>query len=138
MDRLDGNRLADLRASHTLQGVNVASLLVELESVNEGPPDETSETDVILLVLLRFAHASCFKDAITVSGGDLKLALAVDNDTTLHGVHTDTGAFRILTKCSICSYPQSLTRTPLEWLKKTVHDTYSYFKITSTKKQFRT
>ena len=53
----------------------------------------------------------------------------VDHDTTLHGVHTDTVAFSptVLIKCSICSYHQSLTRTPSELLKKTIHDTESCF-----------
>ena len=54
----------------------------------------------------------------------MKFTLVVDNDTTLHGVQTDTVAFSptVLIKCSICSYPHSLMRTPPEWLKKTTHD----------------
>ena len=51
----------------------------------------------------------------------LTFTFVVDNDTTLHAVHT------VLIKCSICSYHQSLTRTPHEWLKKTIHDKQSYF-----------
>ena len=57
----------------------------------------------------------------------LKFTLVVDNDTTLNGAQTDTVAFSptALIKCSICSYPQSLTRTPPEWLKKSLHDSWS-------------
>ena len=46
------------------------------------------------------------KGAITVRGGVLKSTLVVDNDTTVHGVHTDTVASSpsVLIKCSICSY----------------------------------
>ena len=51
----------------------------------------------------------------------LTFTFVVDNDTTLHAVHT------VLIKCSICSYHQSLTRTPHEWVKKTIHDKQSYF-----------
>ena len=53
----------------------------------------------------------------------LKFTPVVDNDTTLHGVHTDTVAFSpsVLIKCSICSCHQSLMRTTHEWLKKTIH-----------------
>ena len=53
----------------------------------------------------------------------LKFTHVVDNDTTVHDVHADTVAFRpsVLIKCSICSYHQTLTRTPHEWLKKTIH-----------------
>ena len=54
----------------------------------------------------------------------LKSTFVVDNDTALHGVLADTFVFSPtgLIKCSICSDPHSLTRTPLEWLKKTIHD----------------
>ena len=57
----------------------------------------------------------------------LKFTLVVGNDTTLHRVHTDTVAFShaVLIKCSICSDHQSLTRTPNEWLKKTIHDIWN-------------
>ena len=81
----------------------------------------TNLRNVSLLVLPRFAHESCSKVAITVRGGVLKW-LAVDNDTTLHGVHTDTIAFSssVQMKCSICFCHQSLTRAPHECLKK--HD----------------
>ena len=54
----------------------------------------------------------------------LKFTLVFNNDTPLHGVHTNTVAFSpsVLIKCSICSCRQSLTRTPHEGLKKTVQD----------------
>ena len=44
----------------------------------------------------------------------MKFALVVNNDTTLHGVQTDTVAFSssVLIKCSICAFHQLLTRTP--------------------------
>ena len=56
----------------------------------------------------------------------LKSTLVVDHDTTVHGVHADTVAFSlsVLIKCSFCSYHQSLTRTPHQWLKKTIHRTW--------------
>ena len=80
--------------------------------------------NVSLMVLPRFAHESCIKVAITVRGGVLKFTLVVGHDTTLHGVHTDTVGFSLcgLIKCSVCSHHQSLTRTPDERLKKTIHD----------------
>ena len=61
--------------------------------------------------------------AITVREGVPKFTLVVDNDTTVHDAHKDTVAFSpsVLIKCSICSCPQTLTRTPHEWLKKTIH-----------------
>ena len=40
----------------------------------------------------------------------MKFTHVVDNDTTVHDVHTYTVAFLI--KCSICPYHQTLTRTP--------------------------
>ena len=85
-----------------------------------------------LLVLPRFDLESCIKVAITVRGDVLKLTLVVDNDTTLHGAKTDTVAFilSVLIKCSICSYHQLVTRTPHEWLKKSIHDKRSYFDLT--------
>ena len=53
----------------------------------------------------------------------LKFKFVVDNDTILHGVHTDTVAFSpcVLIKWTIRSYHQSLTRTTHEWIKKTAH-----------------
>ena len=53
----------------------------------------------------------------------LEFTLVVDNDTTLHGVHAYTVAFSpsVLIECGICSYHQTLTRTPQEWLKKAIH-----------------
>ena len=53
----------------------------------------------------------------------MKITLLVDNDTKLHGVQTDTVAFSpsVMIKCSISSSHQSLTRTPHEWLMKTIH-----------------
>ena len=85
-----------------------------------------------LLVLPRFDLESCIKVAITVRGDVLKLTLVVDNDTTLHGAYTDTVAFilSVLIKCSICSYHQLVTRTPHEWLKKSIHDKRSHFDLT--------
>ena len=58
-------------------------------------------------------------------GGVLRFTLGIDNNTTLHGAHTDTIAFSrssVLINCMFCSYPQLLARTPHEWLKKTIHD----------------
>ena len=74
-----------------------------------------------LLVLPRLAHESCIKVAITVRGV-LSFTHVVDNDTTVHDVHTHTVAFSpsVLIKCIICSKHQTLTRTPHEWLKETV------------------
>ena len=53
----------------------------------------------------------------------LEFTLVVENDTTLHDVHTYTVALSpsVLTKCSIFSHHQTLTRTPHEWLKKTIN-----------------
>ena len=95
-----------MRSSHTLQGVksadlNVSSLLFfHPESVNE-----------------------CLSDLITETFVVLKFTLVVDNDTTLHDVHTDTVAFHlpVVIKCMICFYPQSLTRIPPRWLQRTIH-----------------
>ena len=44
----------------------------------------------------------------------LKFTHVVDNDTTVHDVHTYTGVFspRVLIKCRICPYHRTLTRTP--------------------------
>ena len=52
----------------------------------------------------------------------LKFTYVVDNDTTVHGVHTNTVAFSpsVLIKCSICS-GHPLTHAPHERLKKTIH-----------------
>ena len=73
------------------------------------------------MVLPRLAHDSCIKVAITVRGV-LKFTHVVDNDTTGHDVHTYTVASpSVLIKCSICPYHQTLTRTPHEWLKETIH-----------------
>ena len=59
-----------------------------------------------------FAHESCIKGAVHVRGGVLKSTLVVDNDTTVHDVHTYTVAFSpsVLIKCSICSQHQTLMR----------------------------
>ena len=69
---------------------------------------------VKLLVFPCFAHESCIKGAIIVRGSVLKPTHVLDNDTTVHGEHTKTVAFSpsVLIKCSICSYHQTLTRTP--------------------------
>ena len=66
----------------------------------------------------RFAYESCIQGAIIARGDALKSTLVVDTDTI------DTVAFSlaVLIKCRICSFPRSLTRTPLVWLKKTNHD----------------
>ena len=50
----------------------------------------TNLRNVSLLVLSRFAQESCIKVATSVIGGVSKFTLVVDNDTTVHGVHTDT------------------------------------------------
>ena len=54
------------------------------------------------------------KVAIHVRGGVLKFTSVVDNDTTVHDVHTYTVASSpsVLIKCSMCPYHQTLTRTP--------------------------
>ena len=46
--------------------------------------------------------------------GVIKFRPVVDNDTTVHAVHTYTVAFSpsVPIKCSICPYHQTLTRTP--------------------------
>ena len=64
--------------------------------------------------LRRFARESCIKVAIHVRGGVWKFTHVVENDTTVHDVHTYTVAFSpsVLIKCSICPYHQTLTRTP--------------------------
>ena len=48
-----------------------------------------------------FDHQSTFSEAFIL----LKFTFVVDNDTTLHGVHTDTVAFSpsVLIKSGICS-----------------------------------
>ena len=52
-----------------------------------------------------------------------KFTFDVGNDTTVHDVHTYTVAFSpsVLIECSICSYHQTPTRTPREWLKQTIN-----------------
>ena len=62
----------------------------------------------------------------------LTSTLVVDSDTTLYGVQKDTVAFSssVLIKRTICSYQQSLTLTPHEWLRKTIHDKQSKYIIT--------
>ena len=57
----------------------------------------------------------------------LKFTFVVDIDTTLRGAHADTVACSptVLNKCSICSCPHSLTRTPPKWLRTTIHDNKS-------------
>ena len=49
-----------------------------------------------------------------MKGAVLKFTHVVDNDTTVHDVHTYTVAFgpSVLIKCSICPYHQTLIRTP--------------------------
>ena len=85
----------------------------------EGHLDNIPQT-IVCGVLPRFAYESCIKSAILLRGGALKFTPVVDDDTTLHSVQADTVAFgpSVLTKCSICSYPYSPTRTPLAWLKR--------------------
>ena len=58
----------------------------------------------------------------------LSFTLAVHNDTTLHGVHTDTVVVSptVLIKCSICSCPYLLTRT-----RQTVINNHHFFIIPS-------
>ena len=52
-------------------------------------------------------------DLVVKFSKTLKFTLVVDNDTTVHDVHTYTVVFSpsVLIKCSICPY-QTLTRTP--------------------------
>ena len=53
----------------------------------------------------------------------LKFTVVDGNDTTLHGAQADKVASfspTVLIKCIICSSHISLTRTPHEWLKKTI------------------
>ena len=42
---------------------------------------------------------------------------------------SDTVTFSptVLTMCSMCSHSHSLSRTPLEWLKETIHDKLSSY-----------
>ena len=58
----------------------------------------------------------------------LKFTPVSDNAATLNGVHIDTVASspKVMMKCSICSYPHSLTRTPPERLKKNRSTTNSH------------
>ena len=81
--------------------------------------------------LPRVAHESCIKGVIIVRAGVLKFTVVVDDDTTLHDEHTDKVACSptVLIKCSISSCSHSLTRTPLEWLEKTIHDKWKYLII---------
>ena len=61
--------------------------------------------------------------AMIVGGwGVLKCTLAVDNDRTVHGVHSDTVAFSLNIPHQVyyLCLPHLLTRTPPEWLKKTI------------------
>ena len=79
--------------------------------------DKNQLADVSSLIFVdpsAFAHESCIKVAIHVRGGVLKPRLVVDNDTTVHDVHTYAVAFSpsVLIKCGICPYHQTLTRTP--------------------------
>ena len=57
--------------------------------------------DASLLVLSRFAH-----EQPSQTGGVLNFTFVVDNDTTVHGVHTHTVAFShtVLIKCRFCLY----------------------------------
>ena len=61
-----------------------------------------------------FRVESCIKVAIHVRGGVLKFTSVVDDDTTVHDVHTNTVSFSlsVLIKCSICLHQQTLTLTP--------------------------
>ena len=99
--------------------------------MNEGHADESQKRELVgpSAFCSRVLHQSC----LTVRGGVLKFTDVVDIDSTLHGVETDTFAFSpsVLIMCNICSYRQSLTRTPHEWLKKTIHDKESYFTTSS-------
>ena len=69
----------------------------------------------------RWEHrtTTCIKGAIIVRRRVLTFTHAVDNGTTLYGVHSGTV---VLIKCTVCAEPHSLTRTPRECLKKTIHD----------------
>ena len=60
----------------------------------------------VLWILPLFAHESCIEGTVRARGGVLKSTLVVDDDTTVHDVHTYTVAFSpsVLIKCSICSY----------------------------------
>ena len=75
-----------------------------------GACDDDRESRSLFLMffmsLPRFSHESCIKVAVQVRGGVFKSTLVVDNDTTVHDVHTCTVAFSpsVLIKCSICSY----------------------------------
>ena len=66
-------------------------------------------------------------------GGVLKFTSVVDNDTTMHDVHTYTVAFSpsVLIKSSICPYHQTLSANSVNGSRKrfTVYDTQSYYFI---------
>ena len=59
------------------------------------------------------ARESYIKVAINTRERVYKSTHVVDNDTTVHDVHTNTVTFSpsVLIKCSICLYHQTLTRT---------------------------
>ena len=60
---------------------------------------------------VRNCHCDC---ELLARAHVLKFTSVVGNDTTVHDVHTNTGAFSpsILIKCGICPHHQTLTRTP--------------------------
>ena len=73
-------------------------------------------------VLPRFAHETCIKVAIHARGGVLKVTSAVDNDTTVHDVHTSTVASSPQSWSSVVSvFIIRHWRALREWLKKTIH-----------------
>ena len=118
-----------------MKAAELEGVLFFTNRVGERRASWQSLRTIRLLVLPRFAHESCIKSAIIVREeffSKKKKQLLLRNDTTLHGVHTDTVAFspRVLIICCICSDPLSLARVALEWLKKTIHDTYSFLIIT--------
>ena len=92
----------------------------EGKSVPIGPNAAEKATHEVTLTIFRNRYSycvlydTCIKVAIHVRGGVLKFAHVVDNDTTLHDVHTHTVAFSpaVLIGCGICPHHQTLTRTP--------------------------
>ena len=73
---------------------------------------------------------SASNGAIFARGGVLKHTLVVDNDTTVHGVHTNAVAFSlsVLIKCSNCSYHPLMRTLRMNGSRKrpTSYDTESY------------
>ena len=99
--------------------------------------DKDQLTDVSSLILVdpsAIWHANlASKGAIFERGGVLKSTLVVDNDTTVHGVHTNTVASSpsVLIKCSLYSSHSLMRTLRMNDSRKrfTTYDTQSYYFI---------